>query len=166
LMSKKDALEFDLTGAESGRQLNVKVNLGQGENHFTFNPGLTAITNHSDVNLNVLGHNGNDFLNLAFGNILESRLNVAARNLGGSKTPLGATDVRDTITFGLARAGIRNSSVNVNVGLGTGNNNLALNYGSDLGHLAGPAGTPRSARRLWALDVQREHHRQRPSPGR
>jgi hypothetical protein len=142
LMSKKDTLEFDLTGDESGRQLNVKVNLGQGENHFTFNPGLTAITDHSNVNLNVLGHNGNDFMNLNFGNILESRLTVAARNLGGSQTPLGPTDVRDTITFGLARAGIRNSSVDVNVGLGTGNNNLALNYGSDLGHLAGPAGTP------------------------
>jgi hypothetical protein len=46
------------------------------------------------------------------------------------------------ITFGTSRAGIRNSSVDVNIGLGQGNNNLQFNYGSDLGHLAGPAGTP------------------------
>jgi hypothetical protein len=49
------------------------------------------------------------------------------------------------ITFGAARAGIRNSSVDVNVGLGHGANNLLFNYGSDLGHLAPPAGTPASA---------------------
>jgi hypothetical protein len=60
------------------------VDLGKGENHFTFNPDLTAITNHSDVNLNVVGHNGNDFVNLSFGDILESRVNVNASNLGGS----------------------------------------------------------------------------------
>src|SRR5262249_6251492 len=44
---------------------------------------------------------------------------------------------RDSITFGTSRAGIRNSSVDVNVDLGRGTNNLAFNYGSDLGHLAG-----------------------------
>jgi hypothetical protein len=141
LTSQNDTLIFDPVGAYSQRLADLLVNLGGGQNHFTFNPGLTAITNHSDVNLNVQGHNGNDFVNLNFGNILDSRVNVAARNLGGSKTPLSPTAVRDTITFGLARAGIRNSSVDVNVGLGVGNNNLAFNYGSDLGHLAGPAGT-------------------------
>jgi hypothetical protein len=142
LVGRKDTLTFDLAGAYNARLADIQVVLGKGENHFTFNPGLTAIDNRSDVNLNVLGHNGNDFVNLNFGNILESRVNVAASNLGGSRTPLDASAVRDTITFGLARAGIRNSSVDVNVGLGTGNNNLAFNYGSDLGHLAGPAGTP------------------------
>jgi hypothetical protein len=142
LMSKKDVVTFGLTGAFNGRHDNVLVNLGKGENHFTFNPGLTALTNHSDLNLNVLGHNGNDFLNLSFGDILESRLNLNARNLGGSTTPLSPTTVRDLITFGTKRAGIRNSSVDVNIGLGHGNNNLTFNYGSDLGHLAGPAGTP------------------------
>jgi hypothetical protein len=35
------------------------------------------------------------------------------------------------------RNGIRNSSVDVNVGLGHGNDNFTFNYGSDLGHLAG-----------------------------
>jgi hypothetical protein len=114
------------------------VNLGKGENHFTFNPGLTALTNHSDLNLNILGHNGNDFLNLSFGDVLESRLHLTARNLGGSRAPLGPTAVRDTITFGTSRAGIRNSSVDVNVGLGQGNNNLLFNYGSDLGHIGAP----------------------------
>jgi hypothetical protein len=52
------------------------------------------------------------------------------------------TAARDTITFGTSRAGIRHSSVDVNVGLGQGANSLLFNYGSDLGHLAGPAGTP------------------------
>ncbi len=142
LLSKKDTLTFNLAGPYDGRHADVQVSLGTGENHFTFNPGLTALTSHSDVNLNVVGHNGNDFLNLSFGNILESRLNVAARNVGGSKAPLDPVEVRDTITFGVARAGIRNSSVDLNVALGTGNNNLRINYGSDLGHLAAPAGTP------------------------
>jgi hypothetical protein len=140
LMSKKDTVEFDLTGAFNGRHASVLVNLGTGENHFTFNPGLTALTNHSDLNLNILGHNGGDFLGLNFGNILESRLNLAARNLGG--TAAASPTGNDTITFGTSRAGIRNSSVDVNVGLGRGNNGLLFNYGSDLGHLAGPAGTP------------------------
>src|SRR5262249_5612974 len=94
------------------------------------------------LSLNILGHNGNDFVDVSFGNILESRVNLNARNLGGSTTPLSAADVDDTITFGSRRPGIRNSSVDVNIGLGHGNNNLQFNYGSDLGHLAGPAGTP------------------------
>jgi hypothetical protein len=137
LASKKDTLEFDLAGPYSGRQADVQVSLGTGENHFTFNPGQTGITNHSDVNLNLQGHNGNDFVNLSFGEILESRLAVAASNLGGSKTPVSPTSVRDTITFGVGKTGIRNSSVDVNVGLGQGTNNLVINYGADLGHLLG-----------------------------
>jgi len=141
LASAKDTLTFNLVGAYTGRHVDVQASLGKGENHFTFNHDLTGFTNHSNVNLNIRGHNGNDFLDLGFGDILESRVNVTANGLGGSKPPLNPTDVRDTITFGLARAGIRNSSVDVNVGLGTGNNNLTFNYGSDLGHLAGPAGT-------------------------
>jgi hypothetical protein len=137
LQSKKDTLTLDLVGAFDGRHANVLVSLGTGENHFTFDPDQTAITNHSNLNLDVLGHNGNDFVNLSFGDILESRVNVEARQLGGSKTPSNPADVRDSITFGARRAGIRNSSVDVNIGLGHGNNNLAFNYGSDLGHLAG-----------------------------
>jgi hypothetical protein len=142
LEGRKDALTFEVAGAYSGRKANLHVDLGKGENHFTFNPGLTAITNHSDVALSVRGHDGNDFVNLSFGNILESRVNVGASHLGGSRTAVGPADTRDTITFGTSRAGIRNSSVDVNVGLGQGNTNLVFNYGSDLGHLAAPAGTP------------------------
>jgi hypothetical protein len=141
LMSKQDTLTFDIASPETQRLASILVRLGKGENHFTFNPGLTGIVNHSDVNLNVLGSNGNDFVNLNFGDILESRVNVNANNLGGSKVPAAAMDVRDTITFGALRAGIRNASVDVHVSLGTGNNNLKFNYGSDLGHLAG-AGVP------------------------
>ena len=137
LIGKKDALTFNLSGPYAARQADVLVNLGKGENHFTFNPGLTAITNHSDVNLNIAGNGGNDFVNLNFGDILESRVNLAANNLGGAtRGPVSATP-RDSITFGTLRAGIRNSSVDVNVSLGAGTNNLAFNYGSDLGHLAG-----------------------------
>jgi hypothetical protein len=137
LMSKKDTFEFDLTGATSQRLADVGVNLGKGENHFTFNPAQTGITNHSDVTLNLLGHNGNDFVNLSFGEILESRLDVQASNLGGSKTATSPSDVRDSLTFGVGKTGIRNSSVDVNIGLGQGNNNFQINYGADLGHLAG-----------------------------
>ena len=142
LEGRKDALTFGLAGAYSGRLADIQVLLGKGENHFTFNPGLTAITNNSDVNLNVVGHNGNDFVSLNFGDILESRLDVNANGLGGSKTPLNPTAVRDTITFGTSRAGGRNSSIDVNIGLGQGDNNLRFNYGIDLGHFAPPAGTP------------------------
>jgi hypothetical protein len=142
LMSKKDTVTFGLTGAFNGRTADVLVNLGTGENHFTFNPGLTALTNHSDLNLDVVGHNGNDFLNLNFGDILESRLDLNATNLGGSTTPLSPTAAaRDTITFGTQRAGGRNAAIDVNVSFGHGNNNLLFNYGIDLGHRAAPAGT-------------------------
>jgi hypothetical protein len=136
LMSKNDILTFDLASPLDGQQADVHVALGKGENHFTFNPDQTAITNHSDVNLDVLGNNGNDFVNLNFGEILESRVNVAATDLGGSKT-LNSADVRSSITFGVEKTGIRNSSVDVNIGLGHGNNNFLFNYGADLGHLAG-----------------------------
>jgi hypothetical protein len=129
-----DTLAFDLAGAYSGRHANIHVSLGKGENHFTFNPDQTAITNHSNVNLSVLGHNGSDFVNLSFGEILESRLNVTENNLGGGKTP--STDPRSSITFGVQKTGVRNSSVDVNIGLGHGNNNFLFNYGIDLGHLA------------------------------
>jgi hypothetical protein len=142
LLSKTDTVTFGLTGPFNGRHADVLVNLGTGENHFTFNPGLTALTNHSDLNLNVVGHNGNDFVNLGFGDVLESRLNLNARGLGGSKTPLGPTDVRDTITFGTQRAGGRNAAIDVNVSFGRGNNNLLFNYGIDLGHIANPSGSP------------------------
>ena len=137
LMGSRDFANFNIVGDYNQRHADLFVDLGTGENHFTFNPGLTAISNHSNFNLDIVGHNGNDFVNLNFGNILESRVNLTASNLGGSSTPIGSAAVRDTITFGTLRAGIRNSSVDVNVGLGTGNNNLRFNYGSDLGHLAG-----------------------------
>jgi hypothetical protein len=144
LVGAKDSLTFDLANPVSHQLADILVRLGKGENHFTFNPGLTAITNQSDVNLNLVGSNGNDFVNLSFGNILESRVNVAASNLGGSHGKTSSTAPRDAITFGTLRAGIRNSSVDVNVGLGTGTNNLVFNYGSDLGHLAPPAGVAAS----------------------
>ena len=145
LVGRKDALTFDLAGSASHQLADILVRLGKGENHFNFNPGLTAITNQSDVNLNIVGSNGNDFVNVNFGDILESRVNVAASNLGGSQGEASSATPRDTITFGTSRAGIRNSSVDVSIGLGHGTNNLVFNYGSDLGHLAPPAGTPASA---------------------
>jgi hypothetical protein len=145
LMGQRSMLEFDLASTLSARMEHLQVNLGKGENHFSFDPGMTGITNHSDVSVNVLGHNGNDYVNLSFGNILESRVNVLERNLGGSRSTVSPTMPRDSINFGALRAGIRNSSVDVNVGLGEGLNNLTFNYGSDLGHLAPPNGTPASA---------------------
>jgi len=145
LHSMKDQLTFDMVGSLAGRQENLRVDLGTGENHFTFNPDQTAITDHSDVSLNILGHNGQDFVNLSFGEILESRLNVSAQNLGGSASSASSSDIQSSITFGVGKTGVRNSSVDVNVGLGHGNNNFAINYGIDLGHLAPPDGTDPSA---------------------
>jgi hypothetical protein len=138
LMGQKDSLEFDVTGAYSARRVSVLADLGKGENHFTFNPGRTAITNHSDLSLDVVGHNGNDFVSLSFGDILESRVNVNEQGIGGSKARVTPPDIRDSITFGIARSGIRNSSIDVNVSLGTGNTNFQFNYGSDLGHIGEP----------------------------
>jgi hypothetical protein len=65
----------------------MRVDLGTGENHFTFNPvqadGMPAdFFPHSDVNLNVVGHNGNDFVNISFDNIAESRVNVNVHGIG------------------------------------------------------------------------------------
>jgi hypothetical protein len=142
LMSKKDSVTFNLNGAFNGRHASVLANLGKGENHFTFNPGQTALTNHSALNLNVLGHNGTDFVNLSFGQVLESSLNIAEQNLGGTEEPRSGASANSSLNFGAIKTGVRGSSVNVNVSFGHGNNNFTLLYGIDLGHLAAPAGTP------------------------
>src|SRR5262245_34254857 len=150
--SRKDTLTFAEAGTEaiSGRRLNVQMDLGNGENHVTFNPAQTDgepadIFNQADVSLSVIGHNGNDFVNLNFDDITESRLSVNVQGIGGSTMPANPSVVRDSITFGHPGevAGIRNSAVDVNVGLGQGNINFAFNYGVDLGDftdVAGPAG--------------------------
>jgi hypothetical protein len=156
LHSQKDQLTFleagtDVTGnVLIGRLLDMRVDLGTGENHFTFNPlqanNMPAdVFPHSDVNLNVVGHNGNDFVNINFDDIAESRVNVNVQGIGGGKAPDAPGTVRDSITFGHAGglAGVRNSSVNVNVGLGQGDSNFLFSDHVDLGHLPevpGPAG--------------------------
>src|SRR5262249_9515295 len=129
------------TEAIVGRRLSLQVDLGTGENHFSFNPAQTDgepadIFGHSDVSLSVVGHNGNDFVDLSFDDITESRVVVNVQGIGGSKTPLAPGQVRDSITFGHPgeTAGVRNSSVDVNVGLGRGTINFAFNDGIDLGH--------------------------------
>lgn len=142
LMSKIDTVTFD-PGSLNSQQADVTVNLGKGVNHFTFNPNQAAITNHCDVNVNVQGHGGTDFVNLNFGEILESRLGVTVNNLGG--TPTASANPTSSIVFGDVKTGVRNSSVDLNVALGHGMNNLLVHYGIDLGHLAPPNGTPASA---------------------
>jgi hypothetical protein len=155
LHSKKDQLTFREAGTEKtgnvflDRLLDMRVDLGTGENHFTFNPvqadGMPAdFFPKSDVNLNVVGHNGNDFVNISFDNIAESRVNVNVHGIGGGKTPDAPGTVRDSITFGHdgGLAGIRNSSVDVNVGLGKGHINFLFNYHDDLGQLPEVPGRP------------------------
>jgi hypothetical protein len=148
LHSEMDELTFLEAGTQAtggsliGRHLDMRVDLGTGENHFTFNPAQADgepadIEAHSNVNLNVVGHNGNDFVSLSFDDIAESRVNVNVHGIGGGTTPDAPGTVRDSITFGHAGslAGIRNSSVDVNVALGKGDINFAFNDGIDLGHL-------------------------------
>jgi hypothetical protein len=53
LTSKKDTLTINLAGAYVRRLAEVQVVLGEGENHFTFDPGQAGIADHSDVGLNV-----------------------------------------------------------------------------------------------------------------
>jgi hypothetical protein len=102
------------------------------------------IFNHSDVNLNVIGHNGNDFVSLNFDDITESRVNVNVHGIGGSQQRNSPGNA-DSITFGHAGeiAEVRNSSVNVNVGLGNGNIDLAFNYGVVLGNFTNGPGPTR-----------------------
>jgi hypothetical protein len=156
LHSQKDQLTFleagtDVTGGSFiNRHLDMRVDLGTGENHFTFNPAQANnqpadIFPKSDINLNVVGHNGNDFVNLSFDDIAESRLNVNVHGIGGGKTPDAPGTVRDSITFGHpgGLAGVRGSSVDVNVSLGQGDINFLFSDHIDLGHLPevpGPAG--------------------------
>jgi hypothetical protein len=136
LLSKKDTLTFQTVGPYDARVADIQASLGTGENHFTFNPDKNAIQNHSDVNVSVQGHGGTDFVNLSFGQIAESRVNVVENNIGGSKTKTSSTaPPSSSITFGDLKTGIRGSSVDVNVNLGHGTNNFAFNYGADLGHL-------------------------------
>jgi uncharacterized protein (TIGR03118 family) len=150
LHSAKDQLTFAVAGTEalSGRHLDVLADLGKGENHFTFNPAQADgepadIFAQSDVSVNVVGHNGNDFVSLNFDDITESRLDVNVQGIGGSRA--GGPANADSITFGHPGeiAGVRNSSVDVNVGLGQGNINFTFNDGIDLGDFTdvpGPAG--------------------------
>jgi hypothetical protein len=156
LHSKKDQLTCLEAGADVtgnvliGRRLDMRVDLGTGENHFTFNPlqanSMPAdVFPKSDVNLNVVGHNGNDFVNISFDDIAESRVNVNVQGIGGGKVPDAPGTVRDSITFGHpgGLAGVRGSSVDVNVSLGKGDINFLFNDHVDLGHLPevpGPAG--------------------------
>jgi hypothetical protein len=148
LHSQMDQLKFleagtDATGGSLiNRHLDMRVDLGTGENHFTFNPvqanNMPAdLFPHSEVNLNVVGHNGNDFVNINFDDIAESRVNVNVHGIGGGKTPDAPGTVRDSIIFGHdgGLAGIRGSSVDVNVGLGKGDINFLFNDHVDLGHL-------------------------------
>jgi hypothetical protein len=171
LHSKKDQLTFleagtDVTGGSLfGRRLDMRVDLGTGENHFTFNPvqanNMPAdIFPGSDVNLNVVGHNGNDFVNISFDDIAESRVEVNVQGIGGGKKPDAPGTVRDSITFGHAGdlAGIRNSSVDVNVGLGQGDINFLFNDHIDVGHLPvvpGPAGFGPSTMNVTISDSAR-----------
>src|SRR5262249_3225993 len=148
LHSQMDQLTFleagtDVTGGSFiNRHLDMRVDLGTGENHFTFNPVQANIMPadieaHSDVNLNVVGHNGNDFVNISLDDIAESRVNVNVHGIGGGTTPDAPGTVRDSITIGHpdGLAGIRNSSVDVNVGLGKGDINFLFSDHVDLGHL-------------------------------
>jgi len=148
LHSKKDQLTFLEAGTDVngnvfiGRRLDMRVDLGTGENRFTFNPlqanNMPAdFFPKSDVNLNVVGHNGNDFVNISFDDIAESRVNVNVHGIGGGKTPDAPGTVRDSIIFGHpgGLAGVRGSSVDVNVGLGQGDINFLFNDFIDLGHL-------------------------------
>src|SRR5262249_62037780 len=119
----------------------VRADLGTGENPFAFTPAQTDgapadVFAHSDVSVSVAGHNGNDFVSISFDDITESRVNVNVRGIGGGKMPEAPGTVRDSITFGHPGeiAGVRNSSVDVNVQLGTGNTNVLINDGIDLGH--------------------------------
>jgi hypothetical protein len=156
LHSKKDQLTFleagtDATGGSLiHRNLDMRVDLGTGENHFTFNPVQANVMPadifaRSDVNLNVVGHNGNDFVKISLDDIAESRINVNVHGIGGGTTPDAPGTVRDSITLGhpAGLAGIRGSSVDVNVGLGKGDINFLFGDHVDLGHLPevpGPAG--------------------------
>jgi hypothetical protein len=171
LHSKKDQLTFLEAGTDAGgnslfnRHLDMRVDLGTGENHFTFNPAQANnqpadIFPHSEVNLNVVGHNGNDFVNISFDDIAESRINVNVHGIGGGKTPDAPGTVRDSIVFGHdgGLAGIRGSSVDVNVGLGRGDINFLFNDHVDLGHLPevpGPAGFGPSTMNVTIRDSAR-----------
>src|SRR5262249_55922657 len=126
LQSQKDQLTFSVAGtaALTGRQLDVLANLGTGENHFTFTPPPAAAepaesSRPTSVSVNFVGHNGSDFVSLNFDDITESRVNVNVHGIGGSQKHGSPANV-DTITFGHAGevAGVRNASVDVNVGLG------------------------------------------------
>jgi hypothetical protein len=76
-------------------------------------------------------------VNISFDDIAESRVNVNVHGIGGGKTPDAPGTVRDSITFGHDGdlAGIRNSSVDVNVALGKGDINFLFNDHIDVGHL-------------------------------
>jgi|GEM_PF-4746323 len=133
LAGGNDRLTFDPVGDIDGRDLSLQVALGSGNNQFAFNPSKVQILNHSSVALDVLGGNQNDFLDVHFGPIADSTVNVSANLLGGNETSLvGNVVTPGSISFA---GGIRSSSVDVGVDLGTGNNNFRFDFGSDLGKL-------------------------------
>ncbi|PWT86623.1 MAG: TIGR03118 family protein, partial [Proteobacteria bacterium] len=170
LQSKTDQVTFAIAGSEalSNQNLDILANLGTGENHFTFNPLQTDgepadIFDNSNVNLNVVGHNGNDFVNISFDDISDSRVSVNVHGIGGGRTPDAPGTVRDSITFGHTGeiAGVRNSTVDVNVRLGNGDANFLFNDEVNLGHLVrdrqldGPAAFGRSTMNVSILGSNR-----------
>ncbi len=133
LRGGNDELTFTPVGDFDGRQLSLLVDLGNGNNQFAFNRSEVQILDHSRITLDVEGGNGNDFLDVHFGPIADSTVNVAANLFGGADTGLVRGVVTpSSISFG---GGIRNSSVDVAVDLGTGDNDFRFNFGSDLGKL-------------------------------
>src|SRR5262249_38088503 len=71
LHGTKNKLTFSEAGTEAivGWRLSVQADLGTGENHFSFNPAQmdnepADIFGGSDVSVSVVGHNGNDFVDL------------------------------------------------------------------------------------------------------
>jgi hypothetical protein len=133
LRDGNDELTFTLIGDYDGQQRSLLVDLGNGNNQFAFNRSEVQILNHSQVTLDVEGGNGNDFLDVHFGPIADSTVNVTANLFGGADTGL----VQGVVTPGSIsfKGGIRSSSVDVRVDLGTGGNDFRFNFGADLGKL-------------------------------
>lgn len=114
---------------------SVNVNLGAGNNILSVN--VPRITAGSDIRFDIQGGVANDYFNFAFQRVVDSRLTISGRFLGGADAQLDASGKQVIGRSRIAFAGnddISNSSVHVDLDLGKGSNNFEFILGSDPGY--------------------------------
>lgn len=141
LKGGNDGFTYDAPNLK-GVQKSVNINLGSGNNSLRINaPNIVNDGARSDVRFDILGGSGNDFFDIEFANVVNSRLAVTGHFLGGADGQLDAAGKKIIGPSKLAFTGNKNiddSTVHIDLDLGTGSNAFDFFFKTDPGF----GGTP------------------------